>query len=85
MDALLILGGVLMILSGLVLLVTLAFGTSLLWGLGSLFPPLTLVYVIRYWKRARKALVLAGIEVVQPAQLTRVVQPGAQPKTLQDA
>ena len=61
MDALLILGGVLMILSGLVLLVTLAFGTSLLWGLGSLFPPLTLVYVIRYWKRARKALALAGM------------------------
>ena len=31
------------------------------------------------------AMPLAGIEVVQPAQLTRVVQPGAQPKTLQDA
>ena len=61
MDALLILGGVLMILSGLVLLVTLAFGTSLLWGLGSLIPPITLVYVVRYWKRARKALALAGM------------------------
>lgn len=61
MDALLILGGLLMILSGLVLLVTLAFGTSLLWGLGSLIPPMTLVYLVRHWRRARKALALMGM------------------------
>ncbi|AYC33325.1 MFS transporter [Pseudomonas cavernae] len=61
MDALLILGGLLLILTGLVWLVMLAFGTSLLWGLGSLLPPLTLAYVLRHWRTARKAVVLAGL------------------------
>ncbi|WP_137817234.1 MFS transporter [Pseudomonas sp. 2FG] len=61
MDALLILGGLLLILVGLVWLVMLAFGTSLLWGLGSLLPPLTLVYVLRYWRIARKAVVLSAL------------------------
>jgi len=55
MDALLILGGLLLIVFGLVWLVTLAFGSSLFWGLGSLFPPLTLLYVVRHWRTARKA------------------------------
>jgi hypothetical protein len=61
MDALLILGGLLLILVGLVWLVMLAFDTSLLWGLGSLLPPLTLVYVLRHWRVARKAVVLGGL------------------------
>ena len=61
MDALLILGGLLLIVFGLVWLVTLAFGTSLFWGLGSLFPPLTLLYVVRHWRTARKAVVLGGL------------------------
>lgn len=61
MDALLILGGLLLILAGLVWVVMLAFGTSLLWGLGSLFPPLTLVYVLRHWRTARKAVVLSAL------------------------
>ncbi len=61
MDALLILGGLLLILVGLVWLIMLAFGTSLLWGLGSLLPPLTLVYVLRYWRTARKAIVLSAL------------------------
>lgn len=61
MDALLILGGLLLILVGLVWLVMLAFDTSLLWGLGSLFPPLTLAYVLRHWRVARKAVVLSGL------------------------
>lgn len=61
MDALLILGGLLLILVGLVWLVMLAFDTSLLWGLGSLLPPLTLVYVLRHWRVARKAVVLGAL------------------------
>lgn len=61
MDALLILGGLLLIVFGLVWLVTLAFGSSLFWGLGSLFPPLTLLYVVRHWRIARKAVVLGSL------------------------
>ncbi len=61
MDALLILGGVLLILCGLVWLVMRAFSTSLLWGWGSLIPPLTLVYVVRHWRRARSPLGLSGL------------------------
>ena len=48
-------------LTGLVWLVVLAFGTSLLWGLGSLIPPLTLAFVMRHWRVARKALVLSAL------------------------
>lgn len=61
MDALLILGGLLLMLSGLVWLVMRAFATSLLWGLGSLLPPITLVYVLRYWRRARSAVGLLAL------------------------
>ncbi|UVE16282.1 MFS transporter [Pseudomonas sp. LS44] len=61
MDALLILGGLLLILAGLVWLVMLAFGTSLLWGIGSLLPPLTVLYVLRHWRVARKAVVLGAL------------------------
>lgn len=59
MDALLILGGLAMIIGGLLLLVMLAFGTSLLWGLGSLLPPVALIYLLRYWQRARGALLFS--------------------------
>lgn len=61
MDALLILGGLLLMLSGLVWLVMRAFATSLLWGWGSLLPPLTLVYVLRHWRRARSAVGLFAL------------------------
>lgn len=61
MDALLILGGLLLILAGLVWLVMLAFSTSLLWGWGSLLPPVTLAYLVRHWRTARKAVVLLGL------------------------
>jgi hypothetical protein len=61
MDALLILGGVLLIVAALVWLVMLAFGRSLLWGIGSLFPPITLVFVLRHWRVARKAVVLCAL------------------------
>src|SRR3546814_433023 len=61
MDALLILGGLLLIVAGVVWLVVLAFGTSLLWGVGSLLPPITLIYVVRRWNVARKAVGLSGL------------------------
>jgi hypothetical protein len=61
MDALLILGGLLLILVGLVWLVMIAFDTSLLWGLGSLLPPMTLAFVLRHWRVARKAVVLGAL------------------------
>lgn len=61
MDALLILGGLLLIVAGLVWLIVLAFDTGLLWGVGSLLPPVTLLYVIRHWHTARKAVGLAGL------------------------
>ncbi|MCQ4308364.1 MFS transporter [Pseudomonas stutzeri] len=61
MDALLILGGLLLIVAGIVWLIVLAFGTGLLWGVGSLLPPITLLYVIRHWRVARKAIGLSGL------------------------
>ena len=61
MDALLILGGLLLILAGLVWLVMRAFGTGLLWGWASLLPPLTLLYVLRHWRSARQALALSAL------------------------
>lgn len=61
MDALLILGGLLLIVAGIVWLIVLAFGTSLLWGVGSLIPPIALVYVLRHWSVARKAIGLSGL------------------------
>ncbi|MFL9813149.1 MFS transporter [Stutzerimonas sp. VN223-3] len=64
MDALLILGGLLLIVAGIVWLVVLAFGTSLLWGVGSLLPPITLIYVVRHWNVARKAVGLSGLGFV---------------------
>lgn len=64
MDALLILGGLLLILVGLVWLVMRAFDTSLLWGCGSLLPPLTLFFVLGHWRRARPAVGLAGLGLI---------------------
>ncbi|HBX54707.1 MFS transporter [Pseudomonas sp. UBA2684] len=61
MDALLILGGLLLILAGLVWLVMRAFSTSLLWGCASLLPPLTLFYVLRHWRSARQAVGLSAL------------------------
>lgn len=64
MDALLILGGLLLIVAGLVWLIVLAFGRGLLWGVGSLLPPLTLLFVFRHWTAARKAIGLAGLGII---------------------
>lgn len=61
MDALLILGGLLLIVAGVIWLIILAFGTGLLWGVGSLLPPVTLFYTARHWNVARKAVGLSGL------------------------
>jgi len=64
MDALLIIGGLVLMLAGLVWLVMRAFATSLLWGWGSLIPPLTLIYIVRHWRRARSAVTLIGLGII---------------------
>ncbi|MGF0336356.1 MFS transporter [Ectopseudomonas toyotomiensis] len=64
MDALLIIGGLVLMLAGLVWLVMRAFATSLLWGWGSLIPPITLIYIMRHWRRARSAVTLIGLGVI---------------------
>ncbi len=64
MDALLIVGGLLLLLFGLIWLVSRAFATSLLWGVGSLLPPLTLLFILLHWQRARSAVTLAGMGVI---------------------
>ncbi|MDO9623234.1 MAG: MFS transporter [Pseudomonas sp.] len=61
MDALLILGGLLLILAGLIWLVMRAFDTGLLWGWASLIPPFTLLYVLRHWRSARQAVALSAL------------------------
>lgn len=65
MDALLILGGLLLIVLGAVWLVVQAFGTSLFWGVGVLaLPPVSLLYLARHWARARRALLLSSLGFV---------------------
>ncbi|KFX69020.1 MFS transporter [Pseudomonas taeanensis MS-3] len=64
MAALLILGGLLLILSGLVWLVMRAFATSLLWGWTSLLPPLALLYVLQHWRSARQAVGLSALGLI---------------------
>jgi hypothetical protein len=61
MEALLILSGLLLMLFALVWLIVQAFASSLFWGLGCLFPPLTLIYALRHWRTARKAVILASL------------------------
>lgn len=64
MAALLILAGLLMIALGVLWLVALAFQVSLLWGVGSLFPPVLLLFIVRCWAVARKAVVFSALGVV---------------------
>lgn len=61
MDALMILGGLLLILAGLVWLVMRAFATGLLWGWASFLPPFTLLFMLRHWRRARPAVILGAL------------------------
>ena len=53
MDALLILGGLLLMVAGYIWVIVLAFGTGLLWGYGSLFPPVALAYIGVYRRTAQ--------------------------------
>lgn len=64
MAALLILGGMLLIVLGLLWLIVLAFGVSLLWGVGSLLPPILLLFIISCWKVARKAVIFIALGFV---------------------
>lgn len=64
MAALLILGGFVLIALGLLWLVALAFQVSVLWGVSSLFPPMLLVFVIRCWSVARKAVIFTALGCV---------------------
>lgn len=61
MDTLLILLGLLLILAGYVWLIIQAFGRSLFWGIGSLIPPLALVFMLRHWALARRAVALGAL------------------------
>ncbi len=61
MDALLILGGLLLMVAGYIWVIVLAFGTGLLWGYGSLFPPVALAYIGVHWRTARKGVGLAAL------------------------
>ena len=61
MDALLILAGLLLFITALVWLVVRAFDVGLLWGWGSLIPPVTLLFVLLHWRKARTPVVLAGL------------------------
>ena len=64
MDALLILGGLLLLLIALVWMVILAFETGPLWGWGSLIPPVIVLFALRHRRKASKAIVLAGLSLV---------------------
>ncbi len=61
MDALLILGGLLLILGGSLWLISRAFSVSLFWGLGSLLPPLTLAFALFKWRKASGPVTLAAM------------------------
>jgi hypothetical protein len=82
MVALLTLGGLLLIVTGLVWLVMLAFGTSLLWGFGSLLPPATLAYVLCHWRTARKAVVLGAMGFI-PLVVGLTMMAAQEPERLQ--
>lgn len=64
MAALLILGGFFLIGLGLLWLIVIAFKVSLLWGFGSFFPPVALLFIMRYWSVARKAVVFTALGFV---------------------
>lgn len=64
MDALLILSGLLAVIAGLVWLIALAFQTNLSWGVGSILPPVALLYAARHWTVARKAIGLSALGII---------------------
>ncbi|WP_070887724.1 MFS transporter [Pseudomonas argentinensis] len=82
MDALLILGGLLLILVGLVLLVMRGFATSLLWGWACLLPPLTLLFIVRHWRRAKQPLGCCALGMI-PLIVGLAVMAGQDPQRLE--
>lgn len=82
MDALLILGGLLLILVGLVLLVMRGFATSLLWGWACLLPPLTLLFIVGHWRRARHAMACCALGII-PLVVGLAVMAGQDPQRLE--
>ena len=82
MDALLILGGLLLILVGLMLLVVRGFATSLLWGWACLLPPLTLLFIVRHWRRAKHALGCCALGMI-PLIVGLAVMAGQDPQRLE--
>lgn len=64
MDALLILGGLLMMFSGWLWMVMQAFTKSLFWGMGSLFPPLTMAFMLGHWRNASKPFTLMTLGLI---------------------
>ncbi|MCJ8168997.1 MFS transporter [Atopomonas sediminilitoris] len=64
MDALLILGGLLLIVFSMVWLSMQAFAKGLLWGWSTLLPPFNLVYLLAHWRRARRVLLLTGMGAI---------------------
>ena len=61
MDALLILGGLLLILSCFVWLSLRAFSVSFGWGIASLVPPLGFVFAWRHWRQGRLPMFVAAL------------------------
>ncbi|MGP3789620.1 MFS transporter [Pseudomonas sp. B392_1p] len=64
MDALLILGGLLLIMLCLVWLSLRAFSVSVGWGIASLVPPLGLAFAWRHWSRGRLPLFIGALGCV---------------------
>ncbi len=81
MDALLILSGLLLILVGLVLLVMRGFAISLLWGWACLLPPLTLLFIVAHWHRAKQALACCALGMI-PVIVGLAVMAGQDPQRL---
>jgi hypothetical protein len=55
----LVLAGLLLLVVGVLAFVLAAFREGLLWGLGVIFlPPLSLVFLIVHWRRAKPAVIL---------------------------
>lgn len=61
MDELLILGGLLLVVGGLTWLIRQAFSVSLFWGVGSLLPPVTLLFILLKWRKASSPVTLAAL------------------------
>ncbi len=80
-DGLLMLSGLLLIVIGLLWLVLLAFRSSLLWGIGTLLPPLTLLFVLRRWRVARKAVLLGALGFI-PLVVGLTMMAGSEPQRL---